>query len=131
MGAGASLKKVETLLEDIKQLPVNKFTEEMRELQVKFICLLTISESFAQWDLHSVLPFDNTTDFLCEPHGRARHFPYYFPCPVALLLRLMRLMGRDYFLTHFCYLGSSSANRKPVVDTYERNEARWDSVSPR
>ncbi|KAF9777364.1 hypothetical protein BJ322DRAFT_465771 [Thelephora terrestris] len=33
MGAGASLKKVETLLEDIKQLPVNKFTEEMRELQ--------------------------------------------------------------------------------------------------
>jgi len=33
MGGGANLKKVETLLEDIKHLPVNKFTEEMRELQ--------------------------------------------------------------------------------------------------
>ena len=41
MGAGASLKKVETLLEDIKNLPVNKFTDEMRELQVKFIFLLS------------------------------------------------------------------------------------------
>jgi hypothetical protein len=40
MGAGASLRKVETLLEDIKHLPVNKFTEEMRELQVRFIFLL-------------------------------------------------------------------------------------------
>jgi len=30
---GSDLKKVETLLEDIKRLPVNKFTEEMRELQ--------------------------------------------------------------------------------------------------
>jgi hypothetical protein len=37
MGGGASLKKVETLLEDIKKLPVNKFTEEMRELQVRLI----------------------------------------------------------------------------------------------
>ena len=42
MGAGASLKRVETLLEEIKQLPVNKVTEEMRELQVRFICLLTM-----------------------------------------------------------------------------------------
>ncbi|KAF9644898.1 hypothetical protein BDM02DRAFT_3157054 [Thelephora ganbajun] len=33
MGGGADLKKVEALLEDIKHLPVNKFTEEMRELQ--------------------------------------------------------------------------------------------------
>lgn len=37
MGGGANLKKVETLLEDIKSLPVNKLTEEMRELQVTFI----------------------------------------------------------------------------------------------
>ena len=42
MGAGASLKRVETLLEEIKQLPLNKVTEEMRELQVRFICLLTM-----------------------------------------------------------------------------------------
>ena len=42
MGAGASLRKVERLLEDIKQLPVNKFTEEMRELQVRFIFLLIL-----------------------------------------------------------------------------------------
>ena len=37
IGGGVNLKKVETLLEDIKNLPVNKFTEEMRELQVRFI----------------------------------------------------------------------------------------------
>lgn len=37
IGGGAGLKKVETLLEDIKHLPVNKLTDEMRELQVRFI----------------------------------------------------------------------------------------------
>lgn len=42
MGGGASLKKVEALLEDIKHLPVNKFTEEMRELQVRSAPLLTL-----------------------------------------------------------------------------------------
>ena len=39
----SALKKVETLLEDIKQLPVNKVTEEIRELQVRFTRLLTLS----------------------------------------------------------------------------------------
>lgn len=38
----ANLKKVEALLEDIKHLPVNKFTEEMRELQVRFLFLLIL-----------------------------------------------------------------------------------------
>lgn len=42
MGAGANLKKVETLLEDIKQLPINKVTEEIKELQVRFIHLLIL-----------------------------------------------------------------------------------------
>lgn len=57
MGAGASLKKVEALLEDIKHLPVNKFTDEMRELQVKFIFLSSPLSfpAFRQWDLHSVI----------------------------------------------------------------------------
>lgn len=41
--AGASLKKVETALEEIKRLPVNKLAEEMRELQVRFIFLLPFS----------------------------------------------------------------------------------------
>ena len=59
MGAGASLKKVEGLLEDIKQLPVNKVTEEIRELQVRFICLLAVFVMlpvgmFGQLDLHAV-----------------------------------------------------------------------------
>ena len=35
ISGGANLKKVETMLEDIKHLPVNKLTEEMRELQVR------------------------------------------------------------------------------------------------
>lgn len=43
VNTGTSLKKVEALLEDIKQLPVNKVTEEMRELQVRVIRLLTLS----------------------------------------------------------------------------------------
>jgi len=62
VSAGASLKKVETLLEDIKQLPVNKVTEEMRELQVRDIRLLTLfvsvplcSGSLGHGDLHSVI----------------------------------------------------------------------------
>jgi len=42
VSAGASLKKVETLLGDIKNLPVNKLTEEMRELQVRFIFCLSL-----------------------------------------------------------------------------------------
>ena len=42
MGSGANLKKVETLLEDIKHLPVNRLTGEMRELQVRFIFLLIL-----------------------------------------------------------------------------------------
>jgi len=42
ISGGASLKKVETLLEEIKKLPVNKFTEEMRELQVRFSFLLLL-----------------------------------------------------------------------------------------
>jgi len=42
MSVGPSLKKVEALLEDIKHLPVNKFTEEMRELQVRFLFLLIL-----------------------------------------------------------------------------------------
>jgi hypothetical protein len=49
MGAGGSLKKVETLLEDIKQLPVNKVTEEIRELQVRVICLLTTCPCWDVW----------------------------------------------------------------------------------
>ena len=69
MGGGANLKKVETLLEDIKHLPVNKFTEEMRELQVRFICSLTLfvnvpyPPSAFRW-IQS-LPFDNTPLGLC------------------------------------------------------------------
>ena len=60
IGGGASLKKVETLLEEIKGLPVNKFTEEMRELQVRFGVLLllfvdALSPAFGWWDLHSVI----------------------------------------------------------------------------
>lgn len=55
MGAGASLKKVEALLEDVKKLPVKKVTEEIKELQVRFICLLapfrqcSLSGSLGNW----------------------------------------------------------------------------------
>ena len=55
MGAGASLKKVETLLEDIKQLPISKVTEEIRELQVRLIYSSAFSVgTFGQLDLPSV-----------------------------------------------------------------------------
>ena len=60
IAGGASLKKVETLLEEIKQLPVNKFTEEMRELQVRFTppLLSFVNAPLSRlwrWDLHSVI----------------------------------------------------------------------------
>lgn len=50
MGAGASLKKVEALLEDIKRMPVSKVTEEIKELQVRLVCLLTFFTDSPYWD---------------------------------------------------------------------------------
>jgi len=86
MGGGANLKKVETLLEDIKHLPVNKFTEEMRELQVMFIRLLTFFVNvpyplsafggFIHYPL-TILP----SDFVRTSYSPARHCPSSFSDP--------------------------------------------------
>lgn len=87
MGGGASLKKIETLLEDIKHLPVNKFTDEMRELQVRSNSLLSPlfpCPAIRQWDLHSVitvLPINNTPLGLCTRTPWARHRPPSFSDP--------------------------------------------------
>jgi len=80
---GVGLKKVETLLEEIKQLPVNKFTEEMRELQVTFIFLLllfldvpprlwVVGFAFSRYPLRIRPP-----DFVRATHGLAS--PTFFP----------------------------------------------------
>lgn len=84
MGAGASLKKVEALLEDIKQLPVNKVTEEIRELQVRFICLLTMFAMvpvgmFGQLDLHPVY-------FPLKTQRRTLYAHHMVPRVIALIL---------------------------------------------
>ena len=115
-GAGASLKKVETLLEEIKSLPINKVTEEMRELQVRSIFLLTL--------------FDNTPCRRLWAMGFTfNHYPLTIQrslvaclmaprvAPLILLPTRRASVESDetdglssFFTLIFCFLGSSSAD---------------------
>ena len=80
IGGGASLKKVETLLEEIKGLPVNKFTEEMRELQVRISFLLLLFVNAPSPPLGGgiciqSLPFEDTHRTLYAHPMASRHRP--------------------------------------------------------
>ena len=80
---GASLKKVETLLEDIKRLPVNRFTEEMRELQVKFIPCChrsprSLAPAFGGGICIQSLPFEGVAFGFCTRILWPRSSPTFF-----------------------------------------------------
>ena len=130
IGGGANLKKVETLLEEIKGLPVNKFTEEMRELQVRFSLLLllfvnapsprlwVVGFAFSHYPLRTRPP-----DFV-----RTILWPRVTDL-LPLLTRLASVTTSDEADALFYFLGSSSAYREPFVDAYERDEERRCSFS--
>ena len=131
IGSGASLKKVETLLEEIKKLPVNKFTEEMRELQVRFSFLLLLfvnAPSPRLWAVGSA--FSHYP--LRTPTGLCTRIPWARVTDLLpLLTRLASVTTSDEADALFYFLGPPSAYREPFVDAYERDEERRGSLSSR
>ena len=112
---GTSLKKVETALEEIKRLPVNKLTEEMRELQASFVLFVDIGyrslpPAFGGGICIQSLPFDDRPRILYA-YPTARRCPSSAsdpPHPIS---------------AHLPSVGSSGADRELIVDAYERDEA--------
>ena len=74
MGAGANIKKIETLLEEVKNLPVNKVTEEIRELQV-WVYSLVVNVPSTAMEFITLLVTQRTL-YVRAFHGLARHCRY-------------------------------------------------------